>query len=123
VSPTRPARPRAGSAQPTAQRDTTGTTKGGLTIALDEDCHSRQRRHRHHGGVLPRQDGHEVTVVDRQPGPARETSFANAGEISPGYSAPWAGPGVPLKAIKWLLMHHSPLVIKPMLDAAMWRWG
>ncbi len=68
-------------------------------------------------------DGHEVTVVDRQPGPARETSFANAGEISPGYSAPWAGPGVPLKAIKWLLMHHSPLVIKPMLDAAMWRWG
>ena len=67
--------------------------------------------------------GHQVTVVDRQPGPALETSFANAGEVSPGYSAPWAGPGVPLKAVKWLLMHHSPLVIKPMLDAAMWRWG
>jgi len=28
--------------------------------------------------------GHEVTVVDRQGGPARETSFANAGEVSPG---------------------------------------
>jgi D-amino-acid dehydrogenase len=67
--------------------------------------------------------GHQVTVVDRQPGPALETSFANAGEVSPGYSAPWAGPGVPLKAIKWMLMHHSPLVIKPMLDPAMWRWG
>lgn len=67
--------------------------------------------------------GHEVTVVDRQPGPALETSFANAGEVSPGYSAPWAGPGVPVKAIKWMLMHHSPLVIKPMLDPAMWRWG
>ncbi|MFU2488734.1 D-amino acid dehydrogenase [Thauera sp. WH-1] len=67
--------------------------------------------------------GHKVTVVDRQPGPAMETSFANAGEVSPGYSAPWAGPGVPLKAIKWMLMHHSPLVIKPMLDPAMWRWG
>lgn len=67
--------------------------------------------------------GHEVTVVDRQPGPALETSYANAGEVSPGYSAPWAGPGVPLKAIKWMLMHHSPLVIKPMLDPAMWRWG
>ena len=67
--------------------------------------------------------GHEVTVVDRQAAPAMETSFANAGEVSPGYSAPWAGPGVPLKAIKWMLMHHSPLVIKPMLDPAMWRWG
>lgn len=67
--------------------------------------------------------GHQVTVVDRQPGPALETSFANAGEVSPGYSAPWAGPGVPVKAIKWMLMHHSPLVIKPMLDPAMWRWG
>ena len=67
--------------------------------------------------------GHEVTVLERQSGPALETSFANAGEVSPGYSAPWAGPGVPLKAIHWLLMQHSPLVIKPMLDLAMWRWG
>ena len=67
--------------------------------------------------------GHEVEVVDRQPGPGLETSYANAGEVSPGYAAPWAGPGVPLKAIQWLLMHHSPLVIKPMLDPAMWRWG
>lgn len=67
--------------------------------------------------------GHEVTVVDRQPGPALETSFANAGEVSPGYSAPWAGPGIPVKAIKWMLMRHSPLVIWPLLDPAMWRWG
>ncbi len=67
--------------------------------------------------------GHEVEVVDRQPGPALETSYANAGEVSPGYSAPWAGPGVPVKAIKWLLMQHSPLVIQPLLDPAMWRWG
>ncbi len=69
------------------------------------------------------QDGHEVELVDRQAGPALETSFGNAGEISPGYSAPWAGPGVPIKAIKWMLMRHSPLVIWPLLDPAMWRWG
>ena len=69
------------------------------------------------------QAGHQVTVLERQSGPAMETSFANAGEVSPGYSAPWAGPGVPAKAVKWLLMHHSPLVIRPMLDFAMWRWG
>jgi D-amino-acid dehydrogenase len=55
--------------------------------------------------------GHEVTVVDRQPGAALETSYANAGEVSPGYSAPRAGPGIPVKAIKWMLMTHSPLVI------------
>jgi D-amino-acid dehydrogenase len=67
--------------------------------------------------------GESVTVLDRQPGPGLETSFANAGEISPGYASPWAGPGVPAKAVKWLLMQHAPLVIKPMLDGAMWRWG
>ena len=67
--------------------------------------------------------GHEVTVIDRQPGPALETSFANAGEVSPGYSAPWAGPGVPVKAIEWMLMKHSPLVIWPLLDPALWRFG
>ena len=66
--------------------------------------------------------GHEVTVIDRQPAAGMETSFANAGEVSPGYSAPWAGPGVPAKAVKWLLMQHSPLVLRPAFDAAMWRW-
>jgi D-amino-acid dehydrogenase len=66
--------------------------------------------------------GHEVTVVDRQAEPGLETSFANAGEVSPGYSSPWAGPGVPVKAIKWLLMKHGPLVIRPKLDPAMWIW-
>jgi len=64
--------------------------------------------------------GHAVTVVDRQAGPALETSFANAGEVSPGYASPWAGPGVPVKAIKWLLMKHGPLVIRPRPDPAMW---
>jgi D-amino-acid dehydrogenase len=67
--------------------------------------------------------GHEVTVVDRQPAAALETSYGNAGEVSPGYSAPWAGPGVPVKAIKWLLMHHRPLVIRPHLDLDFIRWG
>jgi D-amino-acid dehydrogenase len=66
--------------------------------------------------------GHEVTVVDRQGQPGLETSFANAGEVSPGYASPWAGPGVPIKAIKWLLMKHGPLVLRPKLDPAMWVW-
>ncbi len=67
--------------------------------------------------------GHEVTVIDRQPAVGLETSYGNAGEVSPGYSSPWAGPGVPLKAIKWLLMQHRPLVIRPHLDLDFIRWG
>ncbi|KQT52765.1 MULTISPECIES: D-amino acid dehydrogenase [unclassified Aureimonas] len=66
--------------------------------------------------------GHEVTVIDRQPAAALETSFANAGEISPGYSSPWAAPGIPQKAVKWLMMKHSPLIIRPNADPAMYAW-
>jgi D-amino-acid dehydrogenase len=66
--------------------------------------------------------GHEVTVVDRQPGAGLETSFANAGEISPGYASPWAGPGIPVKAIKWLFMRHAPLVVKINPDPYMYLW-
>ncbi len=68
--------------------------------------------------------GHDVTVLDRQPGPALETSFANAGQISPGYASPWAAPGIPLKAMKWMLQRHAPLSITP--DGTMfqlqWMW-
>jgi D-amino-acid dehydrogenase len=67
--------------------------------------------------------GHEVMVLDRQPAAGMETSYGNAGEVSPGYSAPWAGPGVPLKAVQWLLMQHRPLVIRPHLDMGLIRWG
>jgi D-amino-acid dehydrogenase len=66
--------------------------------------------------------GFEVTVVDRQPGPAQETSFANAGQVSPGYASPWAAPGVPLKAFKWLFQKHAPLAIKPGMDARQYTW-
>ncbi len=68
------------------------------------------------------QAGHEVVVIDRQAGPALETSFANAGEISPGYASPWAAPGIPAKAMKWLFMQHAPLILRPQLDMAMLRW-
>lgn len=66
--------------------------------------------------------GHEVTVLDRAEGPALETSFANAGQLSYGYSSPWAAPGVPLKALKWAFERHAPLVINPLpaLKSAGW---
>jgi D-amino-acid dehydrogenase len=66
--------------------------------------------------------GHDVTVIDRQPGPALETSFANAGEVSFGYCSPWAAPGIPQKALKWLFMEHAPLILRPKVDMAMLSW-
>jgi D-amino-acid dehydrogenase len=67
--------------------------------------------------------GHQVVVVDRREGPALETSFANAGQVSPGYSSPWAAPGIPLKALKWLFMRHRPLFIWPTPDPDKVRFG
>ncbi len=67
--------------------------------------------------------GHAVTVLDRQAGPALETSFANAGEVSPGYSAPWASPGLLWKAVKWLAMTYRPLVLRHRISPEMIRWG
>ena len=69
-----------------------------------------------------RQQGHEVVVVDREAAPAQATSFANAGQVSPGYASPWPAPGIPLKAVKWLLSRHAPLAIRPTADPAQYRW-
>ncbi|WP_420008049.1 D-amino acid dehydrogenase [Xanthomonas sacchari] len=66
--------------------------------------------------------GCEVTVVDRQPAAGLETSYANAGQVSPGYASPWAAPGVPLKALKWLFQRHAPLAITPTADLQQYLW-
>jgi D-amino-acid dehydrogenase len=66
--------------------------------------------------------GEKVIVIERQNSVALETSFANAGQISPGYASPWAAPGVPQKAIGWLLQSHAPLAIKPDGTLFQWQW-
>ncbi|SHK64646.1 D-amino acid dehydrogenase [Halomonas caseinilytica] len=66
--------------------------------------------------------GHEVTVVDRQPSPAMETSYGNAGQVSFGFSSPWAAPGIPQKAVKWMFQEHAPLKIQPRMDPTMARF-
>jgi len=66
--------------------------------------------------------GFEVTVLDRAAGPACETSHANAGQISPGYASPWAAPGVPLKAMRWLMQKHAPLAIRLTSDPQQYLW-
>ncbi|HSI60984.1 MAG TPA: D-amino acid dehydrogenase [Ideonella sp.] len=69
------------------------------------------------------EEGHEVTVVDRQPDAALETSFANGAQISVSFCEPWANAGAPLKVLKWLLRDDSPLLFRPRLDPYQWRWG
>jgi D-amino-acid dehydrogenase len=66
--------------------------------------------------------GHDVVVLDRQSGPALETSFANAGGICPGFAGPWAVPGMPAKVARRLFAHHVPVVLRPRLDPYQWRW-
>ncbi|MGL6573930.1 D-amino acid dehydrogenase [Aeromonas hydrophila] len=66
--------------------------------------------------------GHKVTLLERRDGVALETSHANAGQISPGYAAPWAAPGIPLKAAKWLLQKHAPFTVRPTSDPFQLRW-
>ncbi len=70
-----------------------------------------------------REAGHQVTVIERQSGAARETSFANGGQISVSHAEPWANPAAPRKILKWLGREDAPLLFRPRLDAAQWAWG
>ncbi|MBL8332453.1 MAG: FAD-dependent oxidoreductase, partial [Rubrivivax sp.] len=70
-----------------------------------------------------RQQGHDVTVVDRQATPAAETSFANGGQISVSHAEPWANPGAPLKVLKWLGQEDAPLLFRIRADMRQWLWG
>ena len=69
-----------------------------------------------------RRDGHDVTVIERRPGVAQETSFANAGVMAPSYVAPWSQPGMPAKVLAYLFKSEAPIVFRPSLDPALWRW-
>ena len=68
-------------------------------------------------------DGHEVTVVDRQPGPALETSFANGGQISASHAEPWANPGAPRKILQWLGREDAPLLFRLRADPHQWGFA
>lgn len=70
-----------------------------------------------------RQQGHEVTVIDRQSAPAAETSFANGGQISVSHAEPWANPSAPLKLLKWLGQEDAPLLFRLRADLRQWLWG
>jgi D-amino-acid dehydrogenase len=69
------------------------------------------------------EDGHEVSVIDRQPGAGLETSFANGGQVSVSQTEPWANPGAPAKVLKWLGDESAPLLFRPLPSLRQWKWG
>lgn len=69
------------------------------------------------------QQGHEVTVIDRQATPGAETSFANGGQISVSHAEPWANPSAPLKVLQWLGQEDAPLLFRLRADMRQWLWG
>jgi D-amino-acid dehydrogenase len=68
-------------------------------------------------------DGHEVVVVDREPGPALETSFANGGQISASHAEPWANPEAPFQILRWVGREDAPLLFRLRADPWQWRFG
>ncbi|MDY7538127.1 D-amino acid dehydrogenase [Undibacterium sp. RTI2.1] len=70
-----------------------------------------------------KKQGHDVTVIERQPGAAQETSFANGCQISVSHAEPWANPSAPLKVLKWLGKEDAPLLFRPRAEWLQWLWG
>lgn len=67
--------------------------------------------------------GHEVTVIDRQPGAGLETSFANGGQISVSHAEPWSNPHAPLRALSWMGREDAPLLFRLRWDTALFDWS
>lgn len=67
--------------------------------------------------------GHDVIVVERRPGPALETSFANGGQIAAAHAEPWAKPSVLPKLLRWLGREDAPMLFRWRADPAQWRWA
>jgi D-amino-acid dehydrogenase len=67
-------------------------------------------------------DGHEVTVVDREDGPASFTSYSNAGLFAPGHAYAWSSPAAPKILLKSLWRNDQALRFKPSFDRHFWSW-
>ncbi|MFA5489363.1 MAG: D-amino acid dehydrogenase [Candidimonas sp.] len=69
------------------------------------------------------QAGHDVVVVDRETGSARQTSRANGGQISVSYAEPWAHPQAPMKVLRWMFQDNAPMLFRPQCDPRQWLWA
>jgi D-amino-acid dehydrogenase len=67
-------------------------------------------------------EGYSVTVFEQERYTAMRTSFANGGQVSVSNSEVWTTWGNVKKGIKWMFKKDAPLLIRPRLDWAQWRW-
>src|SRR5690625_2418090 len=70
-----------------------------------------------------RQAGHDVLVVDRNPGPGQETSRAGGAQLSVSYAEPWATREAPLQVLRSLFHDNAPMRFRPRADWRQWWWG
>src|SRR5271163_3339147 len=68
-------------------------------------------------------DGHEVVLLERQNGVARETSWGNAGMIAPGHSFVWSSPAAPKILLKSLFVRDQALRFKLSADPRLYAWS
>lgn len=59
------------------------------------------------------QSGHQVTLFERQPYAAMETSYANGGQLSASNAEVWNSWSTVLKGMKWMLQANAPLLFNP----------
>jgi D-amino-acid dehydrogenase len=68
-------------------------------------------------------DGHEVTVIDRREQAASETSYGNAGLITPGDSYAWASPEALKLFLKSLYRRDLGIKMRAYADPRLWSWS
>ena len=69
------------------------------------------------------QGGASVTVLDRAPGAAMETSFANAGMLTPSMADPWNAPGTFWNLLRWIGREEAPMLLRPRALPGLAGWG
>jgi D-amino-acid dehydrogenase len=67
-------------------------------------------------------EGYSVTIYEQERYPAMRTSFANGGQVSVSNSEVWTTWSNVRKGVKWMFKKDAPLLVRPRLDLAQWRW-
>jgi D-amino-acid dehydrogenase len=68
------------------------------------------------------QDGHEVTVLEREAAPALGCSYANAGLVNGLTASPWSAPGIPATVLREFWRDDAPYRVRLRADLAMAVW-